>query len=214
MYDNYIHIPLSRVKYIIKTSSTKKFNKNAIKYISAVICLMSHEFIEIILNYTLFNNKYIITIQHLYNSIIDPKLIKSSLTINLFINLPVIKYIIDNQKLDINPENVSNEKLFINYINRIKLDVLQEHQNIIGTKITPQKQIQLSKNIKSVITMIIFQHIIKLLEHVDLIYPHISCKIINIKTINIVYILWLKNADVDNIKIKEFCDIINKKIKR
>ena len=151
---------------------------------------------------TLFDNKYIITIEHLRDAILDTQIINSILTSHFFINLPVVKDVLSDQY--IKGKETIQGRIFINYVNKIKCGIIKEQQLL-----NSPKQLQLSKSIKSVITVILIQHLIQLLEHIDIIYPYIKYTIINTDTLAIVYNLWLKSMNIDLEHIKKFNHFIN-----
>ncbi len=191
MYDNYIRIPPSRIKKFIKAYSNFKFGSTSCQYVASIVCLMAHEIIEIIVEKTLEHNVYTSDLFYLSLAMKDPILLNSILTSALFTK----------------PDNIFLGKMFVNYIHMIRKDVIQEfivHPSDI--------QIRLSKQLKMVISAMIHEHLLKLLDLINHYMVFSSKKVVNQNIILTIYSLWMKTMNTPDEIISVFHKVIELKI--
>lgn len=181
---DYTCIPTYRVKACIKAHTDTKISSSGIRYITRVLCATLHEMIDIAINSMVNEKKYIVDDQHLQWS--------SSAIANILL-CDVLSFDTVN----------SNPNLLINYMGGIKTDVVK-NMNVI-----PCKKIKITKVAKELMMNMCLGHIFKIVTLLEASKPFLREKIIQVRTIKVLYSTWLALNGVDTKHIISFNELLS-----
>jgi len=168
---SHVCIPKYAVKLFIKICINKKIASSALDYITRTLCLISHKIIYDSVKSVINEKKYVID----SDCLILPFKNSNFITIDPKSN-DIIKHKIDQ---------INGLDRWTTYIRIIKNDVIQTMD------VNPNKHIKLTKSAKELIVYLCLHHIYKMTTLIQSCQSLICGKIIQLRTINMIYTIWM-----------------------
>lgn len=118
-------------------------------------------------------------------------------------DIVIINVLLHDLPIDKQDVNIG---LLINYMNSIKTSVIKR------MNIPPSKKIKLTRSAKELMASICLQHVYKIISLIESCNPFIYEKIIQLRTIKIIYSTWMTLGGALKDDIMKFHDIVDQKL--